>query len=84
VAALYLISDPMRALDEMVRVLAPGGRLVIVATCAKGPDRGRRIAGVHDFGRDELTGAMNERGLLQIEQRVFKRGQFVAARKPEE
>lgn len=84
VAALYLIPDPMRAIDEMVRVLAPGGGLVIGASCAKGPERGRQIVGVHDFGRDELTGALNERGMTHVEQRVFKRGQVVAARKREE
>jgi SAM-dependent methyltransferase len=84
VAALYLIPDPMSALDEMIRVLAPGGGLAISASCAKGPGRGRQIIGVHDFGREELTGALEERGLVQIEQRVFKRMQIVAARKPEE
>lgn len=84
VGALHLIPEPMEALEGMVRVLAPGGRLVLVATCAPGPDRGRERAGIHAFGRDELTGALLEYGLVDIEQRVVKRGQFVAARKPGE
>ena len=36
-AALYLIEEPMRAIDEMVRVLAPGGRLALLSSCNRGP-----------------------------------------------
>jgi ubiquinone/menaquinone biosynthesis C-methylase UbiE len=79
VGVLHLISEPMRALDEMVRVLTPGGRLALVATCALMQTRSWRRAGIHAFKRDELTGVLNERGLTEIEQRVMGRGQFVAA-----
>lgn len=88
-AALYLIEDPIRALDEIVRVLAPGGRLGLLASCNRGPlsaglasTATRALGGVRIFGRDELTGALADRGLTGIGQRVAGFGQFVSARKP--
>jgi SAM-dependent methyltransferase len=36
-AALYLIEHPMRAVDEIARVLAPGGRVALLASCNRGP-----------------------------------------------
>jgi SAM-dependent methyltransferase len=81
IGAIHMMEEPMLALDEMVRVLVPGGRLVIVATCsAKEPPPSPR-GGMTIFGRDELTSAMAERGLTDIEQTVKWRGQFVAASK---
>jgi SAM-dependent methyltransferase len=88
-AALYLIEQPMRALDEIVRVLAPGGRVALLASCNRGlvPARTtnavvRRLSGVRIFARDELTEASADRGLLGVEQRVRGLAQFVSARKP--
>lgn len=88
-AALYLIERPLRALDEIVRVLAPGGRIALLASCNRGPlppaflgAVTRAVAGVRIFDRDELTGALSEHGLLEVEQRVAGLGQFVSARKP--
>ena len=89
-AALYLIEDPLRALDEIVRVLAPGGRVALLASC----DRGllptattnaivRRLSGVRIFGRDELTRVLSGAGLVEVEQRVTGLAQFVSGRKPE-
>jgi len=82
VGVIHMVEEPMVALGEMVRVLAPGGRIVILASCArKERQRGARN-GLTTFGRDELTGALRERGLGEIEQKVIRRGQFVVAQKP--
>jgi SAM-dependent methyltransferase len=88
-AALYLIERPMRALDEIARVLAPGGRVALLSSCHRGPLPAtltdaivRRLAGVRIFARDELTGALGERGLTGIEQRVSGVAQFVSASRP--
>lgn len=88
-AALYLIEEPMRALAEIVRVLAPGGRLALMSSCNRGPLPAskmnaavRGISGVRVFGRDELTDALAGLGAIDLEQRVTGLAQFVAARKP--
>ena len=77
---LHVMDDPIAALDEMVRVLAPGGRLALAAFWGR---RKRRVKGVHVFARDELTGRLADRGMTVTEQRLVGRFQFVAARKRE-
>lgn len=88
-AALYLIQEPMQALDEIVRVLAPDGRVALLSSCNRGPlparatNRAvRSMTGVRIFARDELTDALRDRGLTGIEQQVLGLAQFVTARKP--
>jgi len=88
-AALYLIEEPLRALAETVRVLAPGGRVALLASCSRGPLPAsvgdavvRRLSGVRVFGREDLTGALADAGMTGIEQRVAGFAQFVSARKP--
>jgi SAM-dependent methyltransferase len=88
-AALYLIDDPGRALEEIVRVLAPGGRLALMSTCIRNPlptpltnTMVQGLSGVRMFGRDELTPALAEQGVAEIEQRVAGLAQFVSGRKP--
>lgn len=88
-AALYLIEEPMQALDEIVRVLAPDGRVALLSSCNRGPLPARvtnaavrRLTGVRIFARDELTDALRDRGLTNIEQQVVGLAQFVTARRP--
>jgi len=81
VGVIHMLGDPMGALDEMVRVLAPGGRLALMASCGDVSRRKEFAGGVRVFGRDELTTAMRERGLVDVGQRVIYRSQFVGGRK---
>jgi SAM-dependent methyltransferase len=88
-AALYLIERPLVALDEIARVLAPGGRVALLSSCHRGPLPAapvgtlvRSRTGVRVFARDELTAALRQRGLVQVQQRVAGLAQFVAARAP--
>jgi SAM-dependent methyltransferase len=88
-AALYLIEEPMQALAEIVRVLAPGGRLALMSSCNRGPVPTpaanavvRGLSGVRVFGRDELTQTLEASGAIDVEQRVSGLAQFVSGRKP--
>ncbi|HVC07051.1 MAG TPA: methyltransferase domain-containing protein [Solirubrobacterales bacterium] len=88
-AALYLIEEPTRALDEIARVLAPGGRVALLSSCNRGPLPARAtnavvhmLSGVRIFAREELTQALADRGLSGVEQRVSGFAQFVSGRKP--
>lgn len=81
VGVIHMLGEPMKAVTEMVRVLAPGGRLVIVASYEEDAIRGMK-GRVTTFGRDELTGVLQEKGFSEIQQRVVRRGQFVGGRKP--
>ncbi|MGO9320328.1 MAG: class I SAM-dependent methyltransferase [Solirubrobacteraceae bacterium] len=87
-AALYLIQEPTLALDEIARILAPGGRVALLSSCNRGPLPARAtntvvrtLTGVRIFARDELTCALRDRGLTGIEQQVAGFAQFVSARR---
>jgi ubiquinone/menaquinone biosynthesis C-methylase UbiE len=88
-AALYFIAEPLTAIDEMVRVLAPGGRIALLASVSRGPVPAgavdaivRPLSGTRIFGRDDLTGALADRRLVAIDQHVAGLAQFVSARRP--
>jgi ubiquinone/menaquinone biosynthesis C-methylase UbiE len=88
-AALYLIEDPHLAIAEIARVLAPGGRVALLSSVARGPLPAvvpdavvRPLTGVRIFGRDELTGALRSHGLVDVRRRVAGLAQFVSARRP--
>jgi SAM-dependent methyltransferase len=87
-AALNLFDDPFTALDHMVRVLTPGGRVALFTSCRarSAPLRAAdrllaQPAGMRMFERDELTDALRERGMRDVHQRVTGLTQFVGARK---
>jgi ubiquinone/menaquinone biosynthesis C-methylase UbiE len=86
-AALNLFADPYRALDEMRRVLAPGGRIALF-TSSRGRTRPLRAletaiaapAGIRMFDQAELVDALRERGFADIRQRLTGLTQFVGGR----
>ncbi len=89
-AALYLIEEPLRALREIVRVLAPGGRVALLTSCNRGPLPAgvasrivRRLSGVRIFARDELVRVLVGDGLVEVDQQVTGLAQFLSGRKPQ-
>jgi ubiquinone/menaquinone biosynthesis C-methylase UbiE len=88
-AALNLFAEPMRALDRMTAVLTPGGRIAIF-TSARGRSAPLRTfqslvgarSGMTMFDRGQLVDALEERGYVEIRQRITGLTQFVGGRLP--
>ncbi|AYF77958.1 methyltransferase domain-containing protein [Nocardia yunnanensis] len=87
-AALYLINEPFRAIEEMARVLVPGGRIVLLTSLAPGGRRDRphvmvmeRLSTMRMFGRDEITDFLRALGFDEIEQVTAGLAQTVTATK---
>jgi SAM-dependent methyltransferase len=88
--ALYLMADPFAAVDELLRVLAPGGRIALLTTCDRGgPAATRAFAAVHDliglrsFPRDAFTSRLRAAGLVGVGQQVSAWSQTVTGRRPQ-
>jgi ubiquinone/menaquinone biosynthesis C-methylase UbiE len=86
-AALNLFARPMAALDSMTRVLTPGGRIAIFTSVGgrSAPFNALATAvaarsGIHVFGRRELVDALEDRGYVEIRQRIAGVTQFVGGR----
>jgi SAM-dependent methyltransferase len=87
--ALYLVERPFDVLDELVRVVAPEGKIAILTSCTRGPGLARPIvnvaaigSGFRWFGPDEITGALEDHGFVEIRQEVRGVMQYVGARRP--
>ena len=87
-AALHLFAEPFAALDEMTRVLAPGGRIAIMTSVRRQltlwplKPLVERSSGMRVFEADEVTGALADRGYTGIHQRLAGLVQFVGGRLP--
>jgi ubiquinone/menaquinone biosynthesis C-methylase UbiE len=88
-AALYLFDEPFRAIDELARVLTPGGRIAILTSCRTRSATLRTVdgmigarAGLRMFEPDEITGALRGLGFRDVTQRITGFAQFVGGRKP--
>ncbi|MET7772498.1 class I SAM-dependent methyltransferase [Nocardia sp. NPDC005366] len=86
--ALYLIPDPLVATAEMVRVLAPGGRIAITTSHRADTLFGHasRVvggwSGLRVFDDDTFPDLFTELGLVDIDQRVHRLLQYVSATRP--
>jgi ubiquinone/menaquinone biosynthesis C-methylase UbiE len=87
-AALYLIGDPMQVVDEMVRVVAPGGELAVftsvetILSAVPGTRTALSLGGFRIFGRDEITDHLTAAGMRDVRQQITGQGQYVTARAP--
>ncbi|MBJ7329114.1 MAG: methyltransferase domain-containing protein [Solirubrobacteraceae bacterium] len=85
-ALLHLVDRPWRVLVEAARVIRPGGRIALFAGCSPAGgllgDGGRLLmkpVGLRTFGRNELTGWLDDHGFADIDQRIAGVTQFVGA-----
>jgi SAM-dependent methyltransferase len=86
-AALNLFAEPFKALDQMTRVLTPGGRIAIFTSCRSRSGAFAALestltarSGLRMFGQDEVVRALRERGFDRVNQRISGLTQFVGAR----
>jgi SAM-dependent methyltransferase len=85
-AALHLFPEPFAALDEMRRVLSPGGRIAIMTSVRRQltvrPLKPliERASGMRVFEPNEIMGALEQRGFTDIRQRLAGMVQFVGGR----
>ena len=87
--ALYLMPEPFRVARDMVRVLAPGGRVAILTSYAgqstlvrHAMAGGARVIGLRMFDRQAFVDLFTSAGLVDVEQQTQRTLQFVTAGKP--
>lgn len=85
-AALHLFDEPLAALGEMRRVLAPGGRIALMTSVRRQVTIPalkpllERASGMRVFEPDEIVTALRMRGFREIHQRLAGMVQFVGGR----
>ena len=89
--ALHLVPEPMGVLREMVRVLAPLGRIAVLTSYGRESSLARKalalgatVCGVQVFDRTTVPALFAAAGLVDIDQRLRGISQFVMASRPED
>ncbi|BBX63185.1 similarity with UbiE/COQ5 methyltransferase [Mycobacterium saskatchewanense] len=87
--ALYLMPEPFRVAQEMVRVLRPGGRVAVLTSYTPDVppvrfalDTGARLIGLTMFDRHAFVDLFSSAGLVDVAQQTQRALQFIAAAKP--
>lgn len=81
-AALHLMRDPWAALAELVRVLAPGGRIALLTSARRVPLPVDAVMGLRLLGTEEVTGRLRGHGLQDVGRRLAGGAQVVGGRRP--
>ncbi|GGC75415.1 methyltransferase domain-containing protein [Hoyosella rhizosphaerae] len=88
-AALYLIPEPFRVVDELIRLVRPGGRISIMTSRASrypvikaGQKRILGATGLRMFELTDFTDYFQAQGLTDISREVYGVVQYVHATKP--
>ena len=86
-AAFHLFADPMRALDRMTSVMAPGGRIALFTTARPRSAPVRTVqsaltarSGARMFEQREVADALRSRGFTDVRRRFTGLAQFVGGR----
>ncbi len=87
--ALYLMPEPLRIAAEMVRVLAPGGRIAILTSCESSVAAVRLVSsavadaiGLTMFDEHTFVDLFDSAGLVDVRQDIQRVLQYVTATKP--
>jgi ubiquinone/menaquinone biosynthesis C-methylase UbiE len=85
-AALHLFADPFTALEDMTRVLRPGGRIAVMTSVRRQVTLPplkpliERASGMRVFEHDEIVSRLQSLGYTDVHQRVSGMVQFVGGR----
>ena len=87
--ALYLMPEPLKVAAEMVRVLAPGGRIAILTSCRSDVAPVRLVTapaagaiGLTLFDEYTFVDLFTSAGLVDVQQNIKRVLQYVTATKP--